>query len=228
MGPIVMKKNITGGIFTLLLFSGAAIAYGFGYIKLDSRSEAVRGEVSSVINTPKTNHIPRQQEMIDGFPLVRTSASFMFPDNIDDLIAKSEVIVIGKTDRSVAQAIQTIPRNSDGWVFGAFSEVPFKVTKVFKGDKDLKEIRLGQAAALIEEKGRSYIQAIDDYIPMEPNQKYLLFLQKGMSGTPGENLYFSTGLIFGQHNLENNKEEEAFTYPLFKEIRKAVKERFKE
>jgi hypothetical protein len=228
MGPIVMKKNITGGIFTLLLFSGAAIAYGFGYIKLDSRSEAVRGEVSSVINMPKTNHIPRQQEMIDGLPVMRTFGSIITPDNIDDMISKSEIIVIGKTDKSVRQAISTLPRNSDGVIYSAFSEVPFKVTKVFKGDKDLKEIRVGQLAALIEEKGQSYIRAIEDYMPMEPNQKYVLFLQKGMPGTLGEKLYFSTGVIFGQHNLENNKEEEAFTEPTFKEIRKAVKERFKE
>jgi hypothetical protein len=223
-----MKKNIAVGIFTSLLFIGSATAYIIRSIKSDFKAEASKIEVPKVVNTSTTTPRSRQKEMIDGLPVVRISGSIIPINDLDDLIAKSDLIVIGKTDKSIKQAIPYLPRDSEGFIYGAVSEVSFKISKIFKGDKGLKEIRLGQQAALIEEKGQSYIRVFDEYMPMEPNQKYILFLSKGMPGTLGESLYFSTGVMFGKHSLENNKEEEAFPDPTFKEIRKAVKQRFKE
>jgi hypothetical protein len=173
-----------------------------------------------------SNSVP---EMIDGYPVSRTHGSIITVDTVGELMQRSDLIVIGKTTKSITQGTPTLPRDSDGGIYGVFTEVDFKVQKVFKGDKNLKEIRLGQQAAFIQEPGQQpYVRVFDEYTPMEPNTKYLMFLKKGLPGTLGENLYFPVGVYFGQHNLVSDAEEKRASNKVFKEIRKLVRQQFKE
>ncbi|MEH2251353.1 hypothetical protein [Nostoc sp.] len=87
---------------------------------------------------------------------------------------------------------------------------------------------LGQQAAVVQENGKSYIRVFDEYTPLEPGKKYVLFLRKGID--TGEGLYFPTGVMYGKYNVEGGdaKENAAFDDATFKAIKKAVKDRFKE
>jgi hypothetical protein len=215
-----MNKKFKIGIAAVFVAIGTAIALS------QSNSDKVTAKPKPQLEAIQS--FQQKRETIAGLPARRVSGDIITVANIDELIGKSEIIAIGKTDKSIREAKAILPRDSDGFIYAPFSEVPFKVQKVFKGDKKLKEIRVGQAAAVIQEGEKQFVRIFDGYTPMEPNQKYVLFLQKGMPGTAGEDLYFSTSVMFGQHNLENNKEQAAFPDLTFKEIRKAVKERFKE
>jgi hypothetical protein len=218
-----MNKKFAIGIAGVFVAIGAAIAVSQSNISKVTANSKPQFEAIQ----PKQS-LQKQKETIDGLPVRRRTGDIITVANIDELIEKSEIIAIGRTEKSIGEAKATIPRDSEGFIYAPFSEVPFKVLKVFKGDKKLKEIRVGQTAAVVQEGDRQFVLVFDSYMPMEPNQKYVLFLQKGIPGSPGEDLYFSTSVMFGQHNLENNREEEAFGDPTFKQIRKAVKERFKE
>ena len=176
---------------------------------------------------PQVHQVSDQKvETINRLPVKRLPGSIIPIDGLDDLIAKSDLIVIGKTEKSVAEARSIIGRDHEGFIATAISEVPFKVSKVFKGDPTLKEIRLGQQAAVVQENGKSYIQVFDEYTPLEPSKKYVLFLRKGI-GT-GEELYFPTGVMYGKYNVDggDTREDAAFDDPIYQTIKKAVKARF--
>lgn len=169
-------------------------------------------------------------ERLYGLPVSRTHASYIAPDNIEEMIQRSDLIVIGKTPKSVTEGKAVIPRADDGTIHGVYTEVPFKITKTFKGDKNLKEITLGQAAAVIpSENGQpAYLQIVGEYTPVEPNTRYLMFLKKPTPETDNPNLYVPIGVAYGQHNLTSDAEEKKFPDPTFKVLRKLVRERFKE
>lgn len=178
---------------------------------------------------PQVHQVSFQEvETIKGLSVKRLPGSIIPIDGLDDLIAKSDLIVIGKTEKSVAEARSIIDRDHEGFIATAISEVPFKVSKVFKGDPTLKEIRLGQQAAVVQENGTSYIRVFDEYTPLEPGKKYVLFLRKGIGA--GEELYFPTGVMYGKYNVDGGdpREDAAFDDPMYKDIKKAVKDRFKE
>jgi hypothetical protein len=169
-------------------------------------------------------------ERLYGLPVFRTHASYFVPENIDELIQKSELIVIGKTPKNVSEGKAVLPRADDGTIYGAYTEVPFKISKTFKGNKNLKEITLAQGAAVVrpEDRKSAYIRVVGDYTPVEPNTRYLMFLMRGTPGSGGENLYTPVALVYGQHNLTSDAEEKKFPDPTFKSLRKLVRERFKE
>lgn len=185
---------------------------------------------------PSTNHqkpVARKvgdAERLYGLPVFRTHASYIAPENIEEMIQRSELIVIGKTPKNVTEGKAVIPRADDGTIHGVYTEVPFKITKTFKGDKNLKEITLGQAAAVIpSENGQpEYIQIVGEYTPVEPNTRYLMFLKKPTPETDNPNLYVPIGVAYGQHNLTSDAEEKKFPDSTFKAIRKLARELFKE
>ena len=85
-----------------------------------------------------------------GIPALRTHAtSYMAPDNIDELIQRSSLIVIGKTPKSLTEGKAVLPRTKDGTIHGVYTEVPFKISKTFKGNKNLKQITIAEAAAVV-------------------------------------------------------------------------------
>jgi hypothetical protein len=214
-----MKKHFLIALILIPVLAGLA-----NMASLPARPKTIAG------TKPQLHQVSSQKvETSTGLPVKRLASSIIPIDGIDDLIAKSDLIVIGKTDKSIVEALPILGRDHEGFITTAVSEVPFKVSKVFKGDSTLKEIRLGQQAALVQENGKSYImRAFDEYTPLEPGKKYLLFLRKGID--TGEGLYFPTGVMYGKYNVDGSdaREDAAFDDPTFQAIKKAVKDRFKE
>jgi hypothetical protein len=169
-------------------------------------------------------------ERLYGLPVFRTHASYIAPDNIEEMIQRSELIVIGKTPKNVTEGKAVLPRASDGTIHGVYTEVPFNISRTFKGNKDIKEITIAQSAAVVrlEDGTPPYLQVMGEYTPMEPNTRYLMFLRRGTPGSGGEHLYVPIGVAYGQHNLTSDTEEKKFPDPIFKSIRKLARERFKE
>jgi hypothetical protein len=213
------KYLVIAGVSALFVLGGTSVIACSNPINTQSARPVIRGNpTSSVI-----------RERINGYPVMRTHGDIISVDNVNELMERSDIIVIGKTSKSITEGIATLPRDSDGDIYSPYTEVPFKVNKVFKGDKGLKEIRLGQEAALIQEPNKpSYVRIFGDYVPVEPNTKYLMFLKKGMPGSGAEDLYFPVGIIFGQHNLVSDNEETRYPNATFRQIRKLVRQQFKE
>ena len=217
---IKTMKCVLIAIAVLLSMSGSTFA------NASSRTSQKPNQVPAT--TAKPVHSP-QREFIGKYPVVRTHASFIVPESLEDMANKAELIVIGRATKSLTDGVVTLPRDSEGFIVAPYTEVPFKVNKVFKGNKDLKEIRLGQPAALIQEPGQKpHVRIMGDYTPVEPNKKYLMFLIKGTPGSGGENLYFAIGVVYGQHALTSDSEEKAHPTELFKQIRKLARQQYKE
>ena len=182
---------------------------------------------SKTVAQPSHVKLPPQAERIGNLEVMRSMMECIYaPDNIEELIAKSDIIAIGKPATSVTESKTLIQRHSDGSVIGAISEVEFKVTKVFKGDSNTKSVKVGQQAAVMTDKHhRKFVQILEGYQPMEKDKKYLLFLRKSLSG----NLYFPNGVMFGKHNTDGTDKEEVKSIDVrVNAIRKLALERFKE
>lgn len=182
---------------------------------------------SNTVAQPNHVKLSPHAERIGNLEVRRSMMECIYaPDNIEKLIAKSDIIAIGEPATSVTESKTLIQRYSNGSVIGAISEVEFKVSKVFKGDFNAKSIKVGQQAAVMTDKrNRKFIQVLEGYQPMEKNKKYLLFLRKGLSG----NLYFPNGVMYGKHNTDGTDKEEAKSIDVkVNAIRKLALERFKE
>lgn len=166
-------------------------------------------------------------EVIEGLTVSRTMGSIIVPSNIDEMIQKSDLIIIGKPTQSITESTPLIQRDSEGYISEAISLTQFKVQRVLKGVPYSDTIAIGQAAAVITDSqtGRTYLQVVDEYQPLVKNAKYILFLQKGLNNSP---LYFPSGVYYGKVNIDGADPTEA-KIPVveFQSIRKAVMEKFK-
>jgi hypothetical protein len=166
-------------------------------------------------------------ETIDGLPVQRLDASIVGPTDIEGLIKESQLIVIGTIEQSLEEATPIIRRDSDGEISSAVSMADFKVKKIFKGNQSLKNqlIKVGYSMAIVSEQGeKPYIRAVENVYPYQKKGRYLLFLSEG-----GSSGYYATTLFVGRHNLDgSDKSEENINDPSFQEIRKLVRQRFKD
>jgi len=197
-----IKLTIVGFLLTIVGLASTSIARNVGHERADAQ--------------------------INRMPMQRLSASIISPEDVDGLIAASDLIVIGKIQQSIEEAKPMILRDADGEISSATSEVQFKVQRVFKGDLNLRdrEITVGQQAAiLIDSNGKPYVRTIEDFQPFKKNSRYLLFLKKGFN----TEAYFPTGVYFGKYNIDGtDNSEDAIQTESFQSMRKIVKERFKE
>ncbi len=212
MGEL-MKKRI---YFTTI----AAIAvFGVGLVITNNTTNGA---------AQSTEKVFASAEIIEDLTVTRVEGSFIAPKDIEDLIAKSDIIVIGKPTQSIAESTPLIQRDSEGYVTEAISQTEFKVQLAIEGASPSDTLLIGQQAAIIPDKNtaKSVLQVFDDYQPLVKNAKYILFLKKGLNGSP---LYFPVGLYYGQFNIDGtDSAENQIESPHFKSIRKDVMERFKE
>jgi hypothetical protein len=161
-----------------------------------------------------------------GMPVQLTMGSLTPVGGVDGMIAQSDLIVIGKVEKTIEEAGPTILAEVDG-VVDAVTYVPLTIQKVFKGDPTLKstQIVLGQQAAVLKDKkGNFYASVFEGFSPFQKG-KYLLFLRRSADGKA----YFPVGVFFGKHNLDGTDlEEEKTSYEDIKNIRKIMKEKFKD
>lgn len=172
-------------------------------------------------------HTAKGIEMSEGLRVSRIEGSIEVPDNIDDMISRSDLIVIGRPTQSVVESTPLIQRAPEGYVDEAISLTQFKIQRVLKGVPYSDTIAIGQQAAIVTDSrtGKTFLQVLEDYQPLVKNAKYILFLGKGANGSP---LYFPFGVYYGKVNTDGaDRAEDKIEIPDFKSIRKAVIQRFK-
>lgn len=205
-----MKKKI---YFTTI----AAIAvFGAGLVTANNTTNSL---------AQSTEKVSASTEMVEGLTVTRTEGSIIAPKDVEDLIAKSDIIVIGKPTQSITESTPLIQRDFGGY---AISQTEFKVQRVLKGASYSDTLLIGQQAAIVADRitGKSFLQVFDDYQPLVKNAKYILFLNKGLNGSA---LYFPVGVYYGKFNVDGtDKAENKIENSDFKLIRKDVFERFKE
>lgn len=205
-----MKKKI---YFTII----AAIAvFGAGLVTANNTTNSL---------AQSTEKVSASTEMLEGLTVTRTQGSIIAPKDVEDLIAKSDIIVIGKPTQSIPESTPLIQHDFGGY---AISQTEFKVERVLKGASYSDTLLIGQQAAIVADRitGKSFLQVFYDYQPLVKNAKYLLFLKKGLNGSA---LYFPVGVYYGKFNVDGTDQaENKIENPDFKLIRKNVFERFKE
>jgi len=187
---------------------------------------AANNRITNVVQS--TEHTLKSTEVIQGLKVSRTEGSIIAPDNIDDMISKSDLIVIGKPTQSILESTPLIQRDSEGYVSEAISLTQFKIQRVLKGQPYADTIAIGQQAAVLTDKrtAKTFLQVFDDYQPLVKNAKYILFLRKGLNNSP---LYFPYGVYYGKVNVDGSDQAEDNIQSLdFQSIRKAVLQRFQQ
>lgn len=176
----------------------------------------------------QTTEISASTEVIQGLTVTRIEANIIAPKDIEDLIAKSDIIAIGKPTQSITESTPIIQRDSGGYVTEAISQTEFKVQRVLKGASYSDTLLIGQQAAIVADShtAKTFLQVFDGYQPLVKNAKYILFLKKGLNGSP---LYFPVGVYYGKFNVDGTDQaENKIENSNFKLIRKNVIERFKQ
>jgi hypothetical protein len=215
MGQLIMKQKF----LSLVFFAGIIFLLypAFGRI-------AVSGQKPTVVK--KSTYYHGHFQTYKGIPVRLTMGSLTPVGGVDGMIAQSDLIVIGKVEKTIEEAGPTILAEIDG-VADAVTYVPLTIKKVFKGDPALKntQIVLGQQAAVLKDKkGNPYASILEGFAPFQKG-KYLLFLRRSADGKS----YFPAGVFFGKHNLDGtDPDEEKTSYEEIKNIRKTVKEKFKD
>ena len=191
--------------------------------------------VASLITTKNTANGAAQSiqkvlsstEITEDLIVTRVEGDIIVPKDIEDLIAKSDIIVIGKPTQSIAESTPLIQRDHEGYISVAISQTEFKVQRAIKGASSSDTLLIGQQAAIVTDKktDKSVLRVFDDYQPLVKNAKYILFLKRGLNGSP---LYFPVGVYYGKFNIDGTDlAENKIENPHFKSIRKDVMERFK-
>jgi hypothetical protein len=185
---------------------------------------AVSGQKPTVLK--RSTYYHGHLQTYKGMPVRLSMGSIAAVGGVDGMIAQSDLIVIGKVEKTIEEAGPTV-LSEDYGVVDAVTYVPLTIKKVFKGDATLKntEIVLGQQAAVLKDKkGNPYASILEGFAPFQKG-KYLLFLKRSFDGKA----YFPVGVFYGKHNLDGtDPDEEKTQYEEVKNIRKIVKEKFKD
>ncbi|MEH2282430.1 MAG: hypothetical protein V7K90_14060 [Nostoc sp.] len=204
--------------FTTIAVIAAIALFGAGLVTANNTTNSLAQSIEQVsVNT----------EIVEGLTVRRTEGNIIIPKDVEDLIAKSDIIAIGKATQSLPESTPLIQRDFEGYVTEAISQTEFKVQRVLKGTSYSDTLLIGQQAAIVADRitGKSFLQVFDDYQPLVKNAKYILFLKKGLNGS---RLYFPIGVYYGKFNVDGTDQaENKIENSDFKLIRKDVIERFK-
>jgi hypothetical protein len=146
----------------------------------------------------------------------------VYYNNVDDLEAKADLIIVGASLKEFSEYIPTIIYNEFGRYENFYTITDVKVSKVLKGQYQNNTIPVLQNAAI--DKKEKVMLVDDGYSVMEKNKGYLLFLKK--SPLDG---YYILGINQGKHNIDNtdNNEKETMKIDsLYKKLRQEVLVRF--
>lgn len=146
----------------------------------------------------------------------------VYYNNVDDLEAKADLIIVGASLKEFSEYIPTIIYNEFGRYENFYTITDVKVSKVLKGQYQNNTIPVLQNAAI--DKKEKIMLVDDGYSVMEKNKGYLLFLKK----SPLEG-YYILGINQGKHNIDNTDNNEKETMKkdsLYKKLRQEVLVRF--
>jgi hypothetical protein len=210
MGELVKKRIYFSIITAIAIFSAALIT--------------ANNTTNSFAQSTK---VSASAEIIEGLAVRRTEGSIIAPKDLENLIATSDIIAIGKPTQSIAESTPLVQRNSEGYVTEAISQTEFKVQRLLKGTLDSDTLSVGQQAAMVVDNktAKTFLQVFDNYQPLVKNSKYILFLKRGLNGSP---LYFPVGVYYGKFNVDGTDQaENKIENSDFQQIRKDVMERFR-
>jgi hypothetical protein len=138
-----------------------------------------------------------------------TIADYHTFDNIDEMAAKADLILIGELPNDFADAEHVVkysedvnPETNEKLISDYYSLREIKVDKFIKGEK--KQVILAEPASMIKENGTDKLLIRDDITIAKKGVKYLFFLLKG-NDIDG---YFISGNIQGKINLEDKSKDE--------------------
>ncbi len=201
MGELIMK-NIRSKSFlvaaSLLLVAAVGLA-----IRIDfaTNTAVANSKLQNPVRSP--DRTSKLAEKIEGFQVLRTPGQIVAPRSLEEMVDKADLIVIGKPSQSIAQSTAIVKRDREGYLSSAISQTEFKVSRVLKGTLDSKKILVGQQAAIVKEEGdiEPKMRVLHEYQPLVKNAKYILFLRKGLDGSPS---YFPSGVYFGKINIDGS------------------------
>ena len=158
---------------------------------------------------------------------------FKIENSVEELANNSTLIVIAsptKTFTDVTPALFDRNNNPvDSYEQASraycYTERDFKVYKVLKGDKNLKEVRVAENFVKINSDGSDKIVGVEGEYIAKKNAKYLLFL---VPSNYDENLYFHCYNV-GMINIDGKDPncEQIVDKKVLNEIKKEYKDLFK-
>ena len=132
----------------------------------------------------------RQENKISYNKDVEFSASYIIPDNLEQIEERSTLIVEG-----VFTGERKLDKDEE--VLGPSSISQFKVNKVYKGTIDNNIISVIEPC---EFENGNFIN-VEGYVPMQEKEKYTIFLRENK--TEYGKQYTIVSLNFGKYNLSN-------------------------
>ncbi len=180
-------------------------------------------------------------------PVIKTPASYVRYDTVEEIEAKADLVIIGRPMSSLSDSrpisvllseqTTRIPainesisiREENGAIIDRYSVVPIKVNRVLKGEIEEREIKVLQAPVIVGAYGveSEYISLMEGSTPLKKNAKYILFLRK--STLPNlKGFYDIVGVMQGKYNVSKDDGEEAEEEakdPRRRELRNQVRRR---
>jgi lipoprotein len=217
-----MKKSI----LTLLIITLCFSAFSCARQNVTPESSAAKStaQVEQNVGT----------EPFEELKISYTLCNYYTRSSLSELIEDAELIVIASTDTTFTDATPVMKdgnnqiTNSINEVVMGYSYTPrsFKVHKVIKGDKSIKNVMVGESAIMYEQDGESRILALDGEYVTKAGTKYLMFLKPAVN-TP--DMYYPCHTQ-GKFNVDGNDKNSLkhVDNKMLNEIKKEYKNEFKE
>jgi hypothetical protein len=167
---------------------------------------------------------------IGNMPIQFHPGKYIGYDSAEDLSNRADLVIIGSPlskfedsqpirVKDTEQSKQKIEPNQSivvidstyNSIVSEYTVTPVKIKKVIKGSITENIVNVIQAAAVVQEEGKSsYITAAEGFTPLEKNGKYLLFLKQLDSQTfPNMANFFSIMSVNqGKFNLDKTDSRE--------------------
>ena len=159
---------------------------------------------------------------------------FKIENSVEELANNSTLIVIASPTKTFTDVTPALFDGNNNPVDSyeqasrayCYTERDFKVYKVLKGDKNLKEVRVAERFVKINSDGSDKIVGVEGEYIAKKNAKYLLFL---VPSNYDENLYFHCYNV-GMINIDGKDPncEQIVDQKVLNEIKKEYKNEFKE
>ncbi|MGC1245449.1 MAG: hypothetical protein WA865_04480 [Spirulinaceae cyanobacterium] len=121
MGEL-MKKRIYLTTIAVIAVSVAGLV-----IVNNTNNSTAQSPEKSVASTEISEEPVAGIEIIEGLEVRRTLGDAILPEDLEEMIARSDLIVIGKPRQSITESKPIVRRDSEGYVIESFSQTEFEV-----------------------------------------------------------------------------------------------------
>ncbi|MGB3691640.1 MAG: hypothetical protein WBG70_12130 [Spirulinaceae cyanobacterium] len=117
-----MKKRIYLTTIAVIAVSVAGLV-----IVNNTNNSTAQSPEKSVASTEISEEPVAGIEIIEGLEVRRTLGDAILPEDLEEMIARSDLIVIGKPRQSITESKPIVRRDSEGYVIESFSQTEFEV-----------------------------------------------------------------------------------------------------